>query len=286
MSEPWTTLAVLDWTSKRFGDAGLETPRLEAQLLVAHGLGCNKMQLYTGFDRPLSADELARIRDLIKQRLAGAPLAYLLGTQEFWSRTFAVTPAVLVPRHDTEVLVETALDALADKQAPWRIAEVGVGSGAVIITLALERPASRCVGIDISPEALAVAAANAAQHGCADRISFRIGDLLAPAADEVFDAIVANLPYIPSGDIAGLAADVRREPRLALDGGDDGLVLFGRLIAQAHPRLQPGGLLALEHGFDQGAAVARLIDAHGGYTPAATRHDLANHPRVTFAKRA
>lgn len=285
MNEPWTTLAVLDWTAKRFGEAGLEAARLEAQLLIAHALGCSKIQLYTGFDRPLTAEELARIRELIKQRLGGAPIAYLLGTQEFWSRAFAVTPAVLIPRHDTEVLIEVALDALADKARAWAIAEIGVGSGAVICTLALERPASACVGIDLSPAALAVATDNARALGCLDRIAFRHGDLAGPLADETFDVVVANLPYIASKDLSALPVDVQREPAMALDGGADGLALIRRLVEEIYRHLRQGALLALEHGFDQAEAVGALIRAHGGYGPAAMRRDLAGQPRVTFAQR-
>ena len=295
-AETWTTLRVLDWTSQRFADAGMAAARLEAQVLLAHVLACNRVQLYTGFDKPLGADELARFRGLIRRRLAGEPLAYLVGEQEFWSLPFTVVledPAggaavrVLVPRHDTETLIEVVLDELAGRRdAALRIADIGTGSGAIAITLARELPASRLIAVDLDEGALAVARHNVARHQLRDRVEVRAGDLLAPLAGEApFDVLVANLPYIADADLAGLPPEVRAEPRRALAGGGDGLDLLRRLVSGAPDVLVAGGLIALEHGFDQAAAVTAILAGGGGFAPARTRNDLGGQPRVTFARR-
>jgi release factor glutamine methyltransferase len=285
----WTTLEVLNWTSQRFGEAGMESARLEAQVLLAHALGCTRVQLYTGFDKPLGEEELARIRGLIKRRLGGEPLAYVIGEQEFWSLPFWVDPAVLVPRHDTETVVQVVLDAIApgERAAPRRVADLCTGSGILAVTLARELPGARVIATDVSPEAAAVARRNADRHAVADRVEVRVGDLLAPLAGEApFDVVVSNPPYVATGDLAGLSAEVKREPRLALDGGPDGLDLVRRLVAGLPALVAPGGLIAIEHGFDQGDAARAIVDASGGFAPAATRADLAGRPRVTWARRA
>lgn len=281
----WTTAAVLDWTTKRFAEAGIDAARLEAQVLLAHALGCTRVQLYTGFDRPLDEDELARARGLIKRRLAGEPVAYLVGTQEFWSLSFAVDERVLVPRHDTETVIQVVLDQVGERPAPWRVLDVCTGSGVLAVTLARELAAARVVATELSPAAAEVARANAARLGVADRVEVRDGDLLAPVAGEVFDVVVANPPYIATAVIATLDREVQREPRQALDGGVDGLDLLRRLVAAAPDHVAPGGLLVLEHGHDQGEAVRALCDATGGFAPAATVRDLGKQPRVTWARR-
>jgi release factor glutamine methyltransferase len=282
----WTTLSVLDWTAKRFATAGLPAARLDAQVLLAHVLGCTRVQLYTNFDRPLDPPELAAYRELIRRRLAGEPVAYLVGEQEFWSLPFFVDGAVLVPRRDTETLIEVALDHVADRAAPIAVLDVCAGSGCVAVTLAHELPAARVLATELSPDAAAIATRNAARNRVADRVEVRVGDLLAPVVAELpVDLLVANPPYVASGDLADLAVEVRREPALALDGGADGLDVIRRLVAAAPEAVRPGGLVALEHGFDQAERVAALLDASGAFTPAATRKDLGGQPRVTFARR-
>jgi release factor glutamine methyltransferase len=285
-TQVWTTAAVLDWTVKKFTSAGISAARLEAQVLLAHALGCTRVQLYTGFDRPLAEAELTAARELIRRRLAGEPLAYLVGEQEFWSLGFRVTPDVLIPRRDTETVIEVVLDAVPDRAATLRIADVATGSGVLAVTLARELEQARVVATDLSEAAAAVARDNAARLGVADRVEVRVGDLLAPLAGEVFDILVSNPPYVRAAEIAGLAREVRREPHLALDGGPDGLACLRRIISGAARHLAPGGLLALEHGFDQDADVRQLIDATGAFAPAQTRSDLGGNPRVTFARRA
>lgn len=282
MEEVWTTLKVLDWTAGRFARAGMGSPRLDAQVLLAHALKTDRVGLYTHFDKPLRGEELAACRALIKRRLGGEPVAYLTGEKEVWSLSLAVDERVLVPRPDTETLIEAVLDRLKPRDGAMTIVDVGTGSGAIAIVLARELPAARIIATDISDDALAVARGNIERHGVGDRVTAVAGDLLAPVSQPV-DAIVANLPYIPTAEVGKLAAEVKREPRLALDGGEDGLDLIRRLLADAPTKLASDGLLALEHGADQAENLAALIAATPGLHLIETRNDLAGHPRVTQA---
>jgi release factor glutamine methyltransferase len=282
----WTTLKVLDWTATRFGEAGLASPRFEAQVLLAHVLGCTRVQLYTNFDRPLEEQELAAYRGLIKRRLGGECMAYLVGEQEFWSMPFWVDRTVLVPRRDTETVVEALLDRLKDRTTPRTVIDVCTGSGCIAVTLARELLGARVVATDVSEEAAALARRNAERNGMGDRVEVRVGDLLAPVAELLpVDVLVSNPPYVATGDIDGLAPEVRNEPRLALDGGADGLDLLRRLISAAPAAVNPGGWLALEHGFDQGDRVAALVADTAAFTEITTKKDLGGQPRVTIAKR-
>jgi release factor glutamine methyltransferase len=317
----WTLKDVLLWTTSRFEERRLATPRLDAEILVAHALGVARLQLYVQFDRPLLPEELSAIRELVKRRQAGESVAYVIGKKEFWGLDFAVDARVLVPRPDTETLVDEALDrigraprvrarraadsqldeagkeagaetppeSLADaapagpKAAP-RIADVGTGSGAIAVTLAKERPDALVFAVDISPDALTVARANAERHGAA--VTFLEGDLEVPLIPHApFDLIVANLPYIPAGDIAGLAPEVRAEPLRALDGGPDGLALVRRLVAAAPALLAPGGAIALEIGIEQAQQTAELCAA-AGLTDVRVRRDLGAVERVVSAVRS
>jgi release factor glutamine methyltransferase len=276
----WTTLSVLDWTTQRFTDAGIAGARLEAQLLLARVLECTRMQLYTGFDKPLGDAELAAYRELIKRRLAGEPVAYLLGEHEFWGLPLYVDEHVLVPRPDTETVIEVARALRADRAAPCRVLDLCTGTGAIAIGLAKELPAARVIAADLSPEACAIARRNVERNGFADRVEVRHGDLYAAVAGERFDLIVSNPPYIASDVIATLSREVRREPRLALDGGADGLVFYDRIVAGVLDHLEPGGALVVEHGFDQADAV-RARFAGAGLLEIELVHDLGKNPRVT-----
>lgn len=287
--EPWTLLRVLDWTTQRFTDARLAAPRLEAQVLLGKVLGLTRVQLYTQFDRPLTDDELAGYRGLIKRRLAGEPAAYLIGEQEFWSVPFAVDASVLIPRRDTETVIEVVLDAIvaAERATPRRVLDLCTGSGALAVVLAKELPGAQVIATDVSPAAIAVARANADTAGVGDRVELRVGDLWAAVAAEApFDLIVANPPYIRTGELATLSAEVRHEPVVALDGGADGLAVIRPIVAGLAAHAAEAAVVAIEHGFEQGAEVRGLIDAAGGFVPAVTRNDLAGKPRVTWTRRA
>jgi len=282
MSEqPWTVRRVLGWTTQHFEKLGLDSPRLTAELLLAHVLHTSRVRLYTDLDRPLEVGELAAYRGLIARRAAGEPTSYLTGTREFYGRTFAVDPRVLVPRPETELLVEAVLQAVP-RDAEIRVLDLCTGSGCVGITLALERPRARVLATDTSPGAVEVARANAAALGPADRFEARLGDLLAPVEGEPpFDVVVANPPYVPTGELPTLSPEVRREPPLALDGGADGLDVVRRIAEEAPRRLVPGGLLALEIGDGQGPAVHSLLEA-AGYGSVRIERDLARHDRLAL----
>ena len=276
----WTTLAVLDWTTQRFTEAGIAGARLEAQLLLAHVLGCSRVQLYTGFDKPLGEDELAAYRGLIKRRLGGENVSYLLGEQEFWGLTLHVNEHVLVPRPDTETLIEVARELRTDRAAPCRVLDLCTGSGAIALALAKELPGATVIATDVSIEAVAIAKKNAERNALGDRVDVRAGDLFAPVAGERFDLIVSNPPYIASAVIATLSAEVRREPKLALDGGPDGLAFYDRICGVAREYLVPGGALVVEHGFDQADTVRERFE-RAGFADIVLGHDLAKNPRIT-----
>ena len=273
--QTWTPLAVLDWTTKRFTDAGIGAARLEAQLLLAHALGCTRMQLYTGFDKPLAEPELASYRELIKRRLAGEPVAYLIGEHEFWGLPLVVDRNVLVPRADTETLIEVARALVP---GATKILDLCTGSGAIALALAKELPAAQVIATELSPDAAKIARANVAKHG--SRVEIREGDLWAPVAGERFDLIVSNPPYIATAIIDTLSAEVRREPRVALDGGPDGLAFYDRICRAAREYLTPGGALAVEHGFDQADGVRARFEA-AGFVRVTVVNDLGRNPRVT-----
>jgi release factor glutamine methyltransferase len=284
MPETWNILKVLTWTQTRFAERGLPTARLDAELLLCHVLGCDRVRLYTHFDQPLEPNELAKYKDLIRRRIAGEPVAYLVGKKEFRSLELGVDPRVLVPRPDTETLVEVVLAAL-DAEAAGRVVDVGTGSGAIALALKRARPRLEVIAVDRSRDALAVARANAER--LAIELELCEGDLLSPVAGRApLLAVVSNPPYIPTGELAGLALEVQREPRAALDGGPDGLDVIRRLVAQAAPLLQAGGLLAMEVGAGQAPAVRAMVERDGRYEASCATPDLAGIERVVAARRS
>lgn len=280
-TEPWTVGRVLAWVTEDFASRGLDTPRLEAELLLCHALGCNRIQLIIDRDRPLIPDELATYRALVARRRNHEPVAYLRGEREFFGHRFLVDRRVLVPRPDTETLVEVALERTRGRSMFGRLLDVCTGSGNVALSFAKERPTWRVIATDVSPEAIEVASHNAVRLGLAWSVSFAMGDLFAPvAAEPPFDVITANPPYIPTGEIEELAADIRdHEPRLALDGGADGLSVVRHLVQEAPKHLVAGGLLALEIGSDQGQAVVDLM-LQGGWGDVGVKQDLGQRDRV------
>ena len=269
-------LEVLRGTERYLAERGVENPRLNAEHLLAHALGLKRMELYLQFDRQLTEAERAPLRDTVKRRGAREPLQHILGTAEFHGRTFLCDKRALIPRPETEQLVEIALEMVKGKTSP-KILDVGTGSGVIAITLALQLTEAEVQAADLSTDALALAAANAERHGLAGRITFHQADLL-PPGDSKFDLIVANLPYIPAPEIAALSPEVHHDPLAALDGGPDGLDLVRRLIDAAPERLTPGGALLLEIGAGQADAVNTLL-ANRKFRDISVRSDYQNIPR-------
>jgi release factor glutamine methyltransferase len=273
------------WTAarRRLEAAGVDAPVIDARLLLEAAAGASRADILTDPQRPLSDDQAAALDGLVKRREAREPVSHILGRKGFWTLELKVTPDVLTPRPDTETLVDALLKALP-QSAPLRILDLGVGSGAILLALLAERPAWRGVGVDISAAALEVARENVAMLGLGDRAILEHGVWAEGQPDGAFDAVACNPPYIPTGDIAGLAPEVsEREPRLALDGGPDGLDAY-RLLARDILRvLKPAGLFGLEIGHDQGAAVRSLmIDA--GAAACEVIGDLGQRDRVVIGR--
>lgn len=261
----WTIGRILKWTEQYFKDKGIESPRLDAEVLLAHVLEKQRIYLYVHFDEPLQPGELAAYREMIKKRVLRVPVAQILGEKEFMGLTFKVTADTLVPRPDTEILVQAAVDRLRAMagEEPLRFADIGTGSGAICLSVLHYLSDTVADTVDISPAARAVAEENAASLGLADRITFHTGDLLQPLSGISFAAILSNPPYIPEADIATLAPEVRlKEPHTALSGGRDGLDFYRRLAKEAPAMLVPGGFTAFEVGIHQAGDVADLLKAN------------------------
>lgn len=252
MDEQWTVLKVLQWTTEYFSSRDFEQPRADAEVLLAHALRVERIQLYLNYDKPLSAEELARFRGFVRRRAAFEPAQYITGKQEFWSLEFKVTPAVLIPRPETEVLVEKALEIAGG--GPFVVLDLGTGSGAIAVALAHERIAVNVVATDKSWAAIEVARINAARHGVIDRVSFAVMDLFeAMAPRPVFDLIVSNPPYVSDAEFLDLAPEIANyEPHSALrGGGKQGLGLIGKILEQFNAYLKPQGSLLVEIGQGQ-----------------------------------
>ena len=288
--DTWTILKLIRWTEERFKKEGLPTPRLDAEVLLAESLGMDRVGLYTHFDQPLQTAELARFKKLIRRRMAHEPLTYITGKREFWSLPFKITPDVLIPRPETEGLVEEALRLLADPERcgrGCRILEIGTGSGAIIIALAKELPSASLVATDFSEKALALARENAAAIGVGERIQFLHGDLFAPLEQKSpFDLILSNPPYISRSEFASLPPEVRDfEPRIALDGGEDGLTFFRRALPRVGRYLQPAGWFLTEIGAGQDPEVQKIAAATPDLEAFAFIPDLAGIKRVFKARK-
>jgi release factor glutamine methyltransferase len=284
--ERWTVGRLLTWTAQFLSRKGAESPRLDAEVLLAFVLECDRVRLYTHFNEDVGQRDRAAFRELVRRRAEGAPVAYLVGRKEFFSLPLKVSPAVLIPRPDTETVVVEFLARWKGREDPLAV-DVGTGSGAIALACVSQHKTARFLAVDSSPDALAIARGNAEALGLADRAAFFQGDLLGPVADQgPFDAILSNPPYIPTDVIPTLEPGVRdHEPRQALDGGPDGLRVVARLIEQAPPLLKPGGDLILEIGTDEERPVRELIAAQGTLDLAPTIRDAANHPRVVRATR-
>jgi release factor glutamine methyltransferase len=280
-------MEVLRWTAEDLQQRGSGSPRLDAEVLLAHVLEIDRVGLYLAHDRPLDAGERTRYRRSIERRRLGEPVAYITGIKEFYSLPLAVDARVLVPRPETELLVEEAIRALGLAREGGRMLDVGTGSGAIAVAILRECPALLADATDVSADALAVAEHNALRHAVGSRLRLLQGTLDEPvAAEPPYDLVVANLPYIPSAEIAGLPASVRDfEPRGALDGGPDGLVLVRRLVARAPALLAPAASMLLEVGMGQAATVAAEAAASPELEPARIVPDYAGIDRVVVLRR-
>jgi len=268
--------------------AGIDSARLDAEVLLRHVLGIEQTDFYLSMGEAMDATAEREFQKLLLRRAGREPVAYITGHKEFWSLDFIVNPEVLIPRPETELLVELALKLSRANAgtSPRNILDLGTGSGAIAVSLAKELPQARIFAVDISAAAIEIARLNARRHGVEERMGFFCGDLFEPVAEERegFDLIVANPPYIRSGELAGLAPEIREwEPNTALDGGADGLLYYRRIIAGAGDYLKAGGSILLELGDAMGEAVARLFADSGGFEPAQVYRDYAGKERVIAA---
>jgi len=280
---PWTILELLRWTTGHFAAKGIESARLDAELLLAHALGTDRLRLYLEFEKPVLEEERARFRALVRRRgEERVPVAYLTGAREFWSLPLAVTPDVLIPRPETETLVEAVLARMPRRESPLSILDLGTGSGAIALALAKERPEAQLTATDVSDAALAVARKNAAALGLLERVRFASGDLFAAVRGERFDVIVSNPPYVAESEAPGLAPELRHEPAAALFAPGDGTALLRRIAAEAAGHLAPGGLLALELAPAQAGDVTQCL-REAGFAALACHRDLAARTRAVSA---
>ncbi len=287
--EAWNILRLLKWTTAYFASHHVEQPRAAAEILLAHTLGVGRVDLYIQYDRPVEPRELAVFKELIQRRLQREPVAYIVGEKGFWSLDLKVTPDVLIPRPETEVLVEAALSIMPPTTTPkpFEVLDLGTGSGAIVVALAKERPGHRFYAVDNSPKALAVAQNNARRYGLDTAIGFLLGSWFDAVGDRrrCFDLIVSNPPYISSPDLEKLPLEISRyEPRGALDGGPDGLDAIRLIIEKAAAHMSPGGWLLFEIGCDQRASVETLMAASTSYAGVAVIKDHSGLDRVVLAR--
>jgi release factor glutamine methyltransferase len=286
-ADAWTVGRLLTWTTDFLKGKGAESPRLDAEVLLAHARGCQRIELYTAFEEEPSEAVRTAFRELVGKRAKGAPVAYLVGRREFFSLNFEVTPDVLIPRPETETLVVRAIDLAKTYGPSPRIADVGTGSGIIAVTMAKRVNSSQLTAIDISSAALVVAQRNAERHGVSERIEFIESDLFTKVPAEVkFDLVLSNPPYVSSNEMATLPADVRDfEPHLALDGGVNGTEIIERLVPQAAERLQSGGWLLMEVGATNAKLVENIVRANDAFELGGTLKDTAGLPRVVQSKK-
>jgi release factor glutamine methyltransferase len=282
-SRTWTIRDVLEWATEDFAARGIESPRLDAELLVAKALGIDRIGLYLDLNRPLVDRERSAIRPLVARRREREPVAYILGHRDFYGRRFSVTPEVLIPRPDTETLVEHALRCIPEDTA-CRVLDVGTGSGAIAVTLAAERPQALVTATDVSEGALRVAAENAERLGVEARVRFERADLLNGA--EQYDVIVSNPPYIAQSEIETLQAEIRdHEPIAALEAGEDGLDVVRALLTAAEPVTASGAQMLIEIGAGQAVSVIDFATGHTAWQPVAVYRDLNAVERVVHLRR-
>jgi release factor glutamine methyltransferase len=289
MQKVWTIAELLSKAAEHLQDKGLENPRLNAEIMLGHLLSLKRLELYLHHDRPLNRRELSTFRDMIKRRLAGYPLQYLTGETDFFSLTFQVNPYALIPRPETEILVEAVLSRVRGLEPPREIADLGTGSGVIAITLAIHLAESQLWAMDCSSGALALARKNARRHGVADRIRFFQGDLFEPlkGREGSLAAVVSNPPYVSSNQLKNLSREIRlHEPSLALDGGPDGLGVIRRIVAGAPQYLRNDGILAVEVGDGQAPEVQKMVVETGAFGLPCAVKDYLGVERVVMAEKA
>ena len=282
-SRTWTIRDVLDWATQDFAGRGIESPRLDTELLVAKALETDRVGLYLDLNRPLVDQERSAIRPLVARRREREPVAYILGHRDFYGRRFKVTPDVLIPRPDTETLVDHALECIPE-DAACRVLDVGTGSGAIAVTIAAERPLAIVTATDISEAALKVASENAKQLEVANRIRFEHANLLSGV--EQYDVIVSNPPYIAQSEMAALQAEIREhEPIAALEAGEDGLDVVRALLSASEPATASGAQMLIEIGATQAVSVVAFAAEHTAWQPVAVYPDLNRIERVVHLRR-
>jgi release factor glutamine methyltransferase len=280
----WTILELLRWTTEHFAKQGIDTARLDAECLLAHALGVDRLRLYVEFDKPLAPEERSGFRELVRRRAEQrVPVSQLIGRKEFWSLPLLVTPDVLTPRPETETLIEAALELAPQRDAELRILDIGTGSGAVALALASERPKAKVTATDVSGAALAVARANAERLELSGRLRFLEGSLFEPVAGERFDLVVSNPPYLSSAPGASHAPELAHEPREALFAADEGLAVLRALAEGVAEQLLPGGAAAFEVSPEQGDRVAGWC-REAGLLDVAQRRDLGRRVRVVSGR--
>ena len=273
-------------TASRLKESGSTTPELDALLLLCHVTGKDRIGVYATPKEPLTSEEYSKFDNLVGRREKAEPMGYILGEKGFWEFDLKVRKGVLIPRPDTESLVEAILDIHKDRNTALNILELGVGTGAIILSLLHEMPNAKGLGVDVSPDALACAEENAEANNLDDRLTLRASSWFDNVSEDGFDVIVSNPPYIRTDDIPNLMRDVaHHEPSLALDGGNDGLDAYRHIINEAPAKLKAGGLLAFEIAYDQADDLKKLLKDSGNFTPAVIVKDLAEHDRVVLAHR-
>lgn len=281
----WTIKKLIQWTTHYFGEHGIESPRLDAEVLLAHVLGKPRIFLYTEFDLIVEPDELARYRNYIKKRVSGISTAAIVGEKEFMGLTFKVDEHVLIPRPDTETWLEKVIQYHRN-EPNLSVADLGTGSGAILLSFLYYCKEDKGLGVDISKDALAVAEENGKKLKLDDRVTWREGDYLTALKEgELFDGILTNPPYIPSADIEGLDREVKSEPMLALDGGKDGLDFYRKLAASAADHLKDGGFLAAEFGIHQAKDVVNLLKETGKFDSFEVITDYGGIERAVYCRK-
>lgn len=281
----WTIKKLLLWTTHYFQEHHLDSPRLDAELLLAHVLHKQRIYLYTDFDLIVEPSELSLYREYIKKRVSGVSTAAIIGEKEFMGLTFKVNEDVLIPRPDTETWLEKVIQYHRNEQGLY-VADLGTGSGAILLSFLYYCKEDTGVGVDISEKALAVAEENGKNLKMDDRVTWRRGDYLtALEKGELFDGILTNPPYIPTGDISGLAEEVRHEPMNALDGGADGLTFYRKLAEGAAEHLKDGGFLAAEFGIHQAADVVKLLKETGKFDSFEVITDYGGIERAVYCRK-